>query len=66
MTMMPIGNRFQPRASSLEQWGQVTIEYFILFAVVALLTVAGLTTFDDDVRQHMQELFTTAADAITR
>ena len=56
MTIMKIGKRS----------GQVTIEYFILFTIVALLTVAGLTTFDDDVRQHMQELFTTAKNAITQ
>lgn len=54
MTMMPIG----------KQCGQVTIEYFILFAVVALLTVAGLTTFDDDVKAAMQAFFQGRAHAI--
>jgi|GEM_PF-5160422 len=64
MTIMPIRNRFEPRASSLEQWGQVTIEYFILFAVVALLTLAGLTTVDDQVRTRLETFFRAAANDI--
>ncbi len=48
-----------------KQNGQVTIEYFILFAIVALLTVAGISTFDDDVRQTFQHFFGSMAHEIT-
>ncbi len=44
--------------------GQVTIEYFILFAIVALLTIAGLTTVDDQVRTRLQDFFRVAANDI--
>ena len=44
--------------------GQITIEYFILFAIVALLTLAGLTTVDDQVRTRLQEFFRIAANDI--
>ena len=47
------------------QRGQVTIEYFILFAVIALLTVASISTFDDQVRQTFQSFFGSVAHAIT-
>ena len=54
MTMLSIGKRE----------GQVTIEYFILFAVVALLTLAGLTTVDDQVRTRLERFFRAAANDI--
>ena len=44
--------------------GQVTLEFFILFAVVALLTVIGLTTFNVDIRTALEELFNAAAREI--
>ena len=58
MTMMQIRN------TNYRVKGQVTIEYFILFAVVALLTLAGLTTVDDQVRTRLQEFFRKAANDI--
>ncbi len=65
MTIVPIRNR-NPRLpiTSYRSCGQVTIEYFILFAVVALLTLAGLTTVDDQVRTGLQNFFRAAANDI--
>lgn len=42
--------------------GQIVLEYFIIFAVVAALTLVALTTFDDDVRTSLEHFFTAAAD----
>ena len=47
------------------QDGQVTLEYFILLAVIVLVTLVSLTSFDEDVRTHVENLFTGAAHAIT-
>ncbi len=44
--------------------GQVTLEYFILFAIVGLLTLAGLTTVDDQVRTRLEGFFRAAANDI--
>ncbi len=41
--------------------GQVTLEYFILFAALALLTVIGVTTFHTDVKNAVQGFFNAAA-----
>ena len=38
--------------------GQVTIEYFLLFAAIVLVTLIGLTTVDNDVSTTFQNLFT--------
>ena len=46
--------------------GQVVLEYLILFAVVATLTILGVTTFDDTIKSTMQDFFHAAADAITK
>lgn len=46
--------------------GQVTIEYFLLFAAVALLTVLGLTRFDVNVQQTVEDFVNAAASKITR
>ena len=54
MTIMMIGKRA----------GQITIEYFVLFVVVALLTLAGLTTVDDQVRTRLETFFRAAANDI--
>ena len=37
--------------------GQVTLEYFILFAVMALLTLVGVSTFGNDIRDSLQRFF---------
>ena len=44
--------------------GQVVLEYFIIFAAVALLTLIGLSTvrFDDNVRESVEGFVTTAAN----
>jgi len=44
--------------------GQVTVEYFILFAIVAVLTLIGLSTFDNNVENSVQEFFDAAAAKI--
>lgn len=44
--------------------GQVTVEYFLLFAVVVLVTLIGLTTVDNDLATTFERLFATAADRI--
>lgn len=41
--------------------GQVTLEYFLLFLVVALVTLVSLTTFHKDVATTFENLFTKAA-----
>ncbi len=46
--------------------GQVVLEYFILFTVVALLTVIGLTRVDDDVRDSLQGFFDSATHRIAQ
>lgn len=46
--------------------GQVIIEYFILFAVVAVLTVLGLTQFDDDLKTTLQDFYDAAATNISQ
>ena len=45
--------------------GQIVVEYFILFAAVALVTMIGLTRFDDDVKAALANFFQTAADKVT-
>lgn len=44
--------------------GQAMIEYAILFAVIAALTVIGVTTFDDSVRIALRGFFNAAATKI--
>ena len=47
------------------QWesGQVVLEYFILFTVIALLTIVGLAnvTLDSQARNSLTSFFNTAA-----
>ena len=46
--------------------GQATLEYFILFAVIALATVVGLgTTFHADIKTALQDMVDVAARKIT-
>ena len=45
--------------------GQATLEYFILFAVIALATVVGLgTTFHTDIKTALQVMVDVAARKI--
>ena len=45
--------------------GQATLEYFILFAVIALATVVGLgTTFHTDIKTALQGMVDVAARKI--
>ena len=44
--------------------GQVTLEYFVLFAVIGLLTVLSLTQFDEQVTGTLQGLFRSAAHCV--
>jgi Flp pilus assembly pilin Flp len=46
--------------------GQVTLEYFIIFAVVAFVTIVTVTTFDDAVKTALQDLFNAAANKIAK
>ena len=41
--------------------GQVMVEYFLLFAVVVLVTLISLTTLDNDVATTLENLFTDTA-----
>lgn len=50
--------------SGHQRLGQVVAEYFILFAVVALLTLIGFTAFDDDVKTSLEGFVNAAANAI--
>ena len=44
--------------------GQVTLEYFLLFAAVALATLITISTFDDGVSASLQHLVNDAAAKI--
>ena len=44
--------------------GQVTAEYFVLFAVIGLLTVIAFSAFDDDVRQIITNFYEEAVNEI--
>ena len=46
--------------------GQVTLEYFILLAAVALVTVIGLATFDGGLRGSVRTFFDAAANRMAR
>jgi hypothetical protein len=46
--------------------GQVTLEYFILFAVVAGVTLLSFTRYDEDVRDTLRHLFGEVYLGITR
>lgn len=48
------------------KFGQVTLEYFILFAALALLTVIGVTTFHTDVKNAVQGFFNAAATEMAK
>ena len=41
--------------------GQVTLEYFLLFVVVALVTLVSLAALDNDVATTFENVFTDAA-----
>ena len=42
--------------------GFIAIEYLVLFAIMAALTIVGLTQFDDQIRGSVQALFGDAAE----
>ncbi|MDD5292669.1 MAG: hypothetical protein PHY46_05785 [Candidatus Omnitrophica bacterium] len=46
--------------------GQVTIEYFILFTVIAALTVIGLSTFFPQIKQTFWNMQDAAVEAIVK
>ena len=45
--------------------GQVTLEYFLLFAAVAVAVIAGLQLFGEQISSALQEFVNAAAKAIT-
>ena len=45
----------------MRQMGQVTIEYFLLFAAIALVTIISLTRFDDRIARTVRDFFGSAA-----
>lgn len=51
---------------SRSKTGQVTLEFFILFAVVALVTVIGLTAFHVDIRKVLEGFFNAAANRMAK
>ena len=44
--------------------GQVTLEYFILFAVIAAATLGALTAYSTDIKTALEQFFNGAAHAI--
>ena len=44
--------------------GQVTIEYFILFVIVAMLTLIGFTSLNGDIRTSLKGFVNAAAAKI--
>jgi len=40
------------------------MEYFLLFALIGLLTVIGLTTVDNEVRETLRVFFLEAANVL--
>ncbi len=54
------------RAWMVRRTGQVTVEYFILFAVIGMVTVISIATLDDDVKQLLTNFYAKAADAVTK
>lgn len=46
--------------------GQITLEYLILFAVIAAVTLISMTKFDNQVATSLQGFFTKAANAISK
>lgn len=46
--------------------GQVTLEYFLILAVIASVTILSLTTFDEEIRAAMTDFITTIANEITQ
>ncbi len=46
--------------------GQHTLEYIILFAIIAGLTFVTLTSWDDNIKTALQNLFSAAADQLTQ
>ena len=58
----------QMRCSAIARRGQVTLEYFILFAVLVGVTVFGLRLFDsnNNVRSVMEDFVNDAANKIAQ
>ena len=44
--------------------GQIISEYFILFALIAALTLVGVTHFDQNVRNILEDFFEAAANVL--
>ena len=55
-------NRYENSQSN----GQILLEYFVLFAVVAMLTIIGLTRFDDEIRASLNRFIQAATNALTQ
>ena len=43
---------------------QITLEYIIIFAVVAGATLITLTSWDNNVRTYLEQLFLSAVDKL--
>ena len=41
--------------------GEILVEYFVIFVVVAFLTILGLTNFDGDLKTTLTRYFQTAS-----
>lgn len=53
-----------PRPLRLQ--GQIVVEYFLIFAAIAVLTILGMAWFDDAVRDTLQGAFRQAANRISK
>ena len=58
----PEMRRGYPRISYPRISGQATVEYFLLFAVIALICIVTLTSFDEGWRGTVQQLVGKAAE----
>ncbi len=47
-----------------ERTGQITVEYFLLFATIILVTVTGLFKFRTDIATTFQNLFSKARNSM--
>lgn len=54
------------RGMNTTRSGQITIEYILLLATVAAVTLVSMTTFDDQIMSALGDFFTKAADDMSQ
>ena len=48
------------------QRGQVVLEYFVIFTLLAMVTLIGLTRFDDDIKANLEGYFRAAVASLSQ